>query len=190
MSDNSRARQQLESIYGKGCMFKKARVEDQIEALKTIKTYKTFLRETRYTGKKIRLLEKNMTYHHLRHASEGGKATVENGAVVNELAHRYLHSLPRDQEEVVNNMLRKFKLQGGIIAPTENGLQTIQPIQIDLDFDFDLEDCITIQAYDTTEKDMKKREKFNRAKTKREFIKQVEEELYGPEEDEDLYWDR
>ena len=52
MSDNSKARQQLESIYGKGCMFKKARVEDQIEALKTIKTYKTFLRETRYTGKK------------------------------------------------------------------------------------------------------------------------------------------
>ena len=140
MSDNSKARQQLESIYGKGCMFKKARIEDQIEALRTIKTYKTFLRETRYTGKKIRLLEKNMTYHHLRHASEGGKATVENGAVVNELAHRYLHSLPREQEETVNNMLRKFKLQGGIIAPTENGLQTIQPIQIDLDFDFDLED--------------------------------------------------
>ena len=54
MSDNSKARQQLESIYGKGCMFKKARIEDQIEALKTIKTYKTFLRETRYTGKKIR----------------------------------------------------------------------------------------------------------------------------------------
>ena len=40
MSDNSKARQQLESIYGKGCMFKKARIEDQIEALKTIKTYK------------------------------------------------------------------------------------------------------------------------------------------------------
>ena len=62
-------------------------------------------------------------------------------------------------------------------------MQTIQPVQINLDFDFDLEDCITIQAYDTTEKDMKKREKFNRAKTKREFRKQVEEELYEVDDD-------
>lgn len=73
MSDNTRGRQQLERIYGKGCMFKKAKVEEQLYALrgkKIIKSYKSFLRETRYTLKKIRRLEGNMTYHHLKHRSE------------------------------------------------------------------------------------------------------------------------
>lgn len=46
-------------------MFKKAHIEEQVEALRVIKTYKMFLRETRYTGKKIQQLEGNMTYHHL-----------------------------------------------------------------------------------------------------------------------------
>lgn len=42
----------------------KAHIEEQVEALRVIKTYKMFLRETRYTGKKIQQLEGNMTYHH------------------------------------------------------------------------------------------------------------------------------
>lgn len=188
--DNKSARQALEREYGKGCMFKAARIEDQVEALKTIKTYKTFLRETRYTGKKIHQLEKNITFHHLRHKSEGGKATAENGANINELAHRYLHSLPRDQEEVINNMLRKFKLQGGFITPTPSGLE-MQPFEIEMDLArLDEEDCLVIPVFDTTEKDMKKRQKFNRAQEKRAFQRQIDEALYGPEEDEDLYWDR
>ena len=44
-------RKQLEQAYGKGCMFKKAKVEEQIYALrskKIIKSYKTFLKETKY----------------------------------------------------------------------------------------------------------------------------------------------
>ena len=111
MTKNSKGRKSLERIYGKGCMFKKANKEEQIEKLHTIKTYKVFLKETHYSGNIIKQLENNMTYHHLRHKSEGGKVTDENGAVINELAHRYMHSLPREDEEVVNNMLRKFKLQ-------------------------------------------------------------------------------
>ena len=79
-------------------------------------------------------------------------------------------------------MLRHFKLQGGILVPTENGLQTIQPVRIDIDFG-DMEDCIIIPAYDTTKEDFEKREKFNRAKAKREFRKQVEEELYKVDDD-------
>lgn len=178
MSTNKVARQKLEAIYGKGCMFKKAHIPEQIENLKTIKTYKRFLQETRYSGRKIRLLEKNMTYHHLRHVSEGGKATDENGAVVNELAHRYLHSLPRDEEEVVNNMLRQYKLKidGGIMTATDEGLKIEQPFAVDIEMD--LNDCIVIPAHDITAEDMKKREKFNRAKVKRETQQLIEEDLY------------
>lgn len=74
MSDNTRGRQQLEKIYGKGCMFKKAKVEEQLQNCKRkIKSYKRYVRETHYTLNKIRTLEQHMTYHHLKHRSERRK---------------------------------------------------------------------------------------------------------------------
>jgi hypothetical protein len=187
MGSNRSARQELEVIYGKGDMFKKAKIEEQVVQLKTIKTYKKFVTETRYTGKKIRQLEKNMTYHHLRHQSEGGRATIENGAIVNELAHRYLHSLPREQEEIINNMFRRYKMTGGIMLPTEDGLSVQSTFSIDLDFDIDKEDCLIIEAFDNTPEILEKRNKYNRAKAKRDFKQQVEEELYDKGDDLDDY---
>lgn len=76
MADNMTKRRQLEKIYGKGCMFKKAQIEEQIYALgrkRIIKLYKSFLKETKYTLKKIKQLEESMTYHHLQHRSERWK---------------------------------------------------------------------------------------------------------------------
>ncbi len=52
-----------------------------------------------------------MNLHHLKHKSEGGATNVENGAVINSLAHMYIHSLPRNQEEYINNLLREYKKQ-------------------------------------------------------------------------------
>jgi hypothetical protein len=109
MSSNKTARQKLEKEYGKGCMFKKANIEEKIENKKTIKTYKKFLEERHYTGKFIKLYKKQMNYHHLKHKSEGGETTIENGAIVSALAHMYMHSLPREQEEFINDELRKYK---------------------------------------------------------------------------------
>lgn len=181
MSDNTKGRKSLERTYGKGCMFKKAHIEEQVEALRVIKTYKMFLRETRYTGKKIQQLEGNMTYHHLKHRSEGGKTNDENGSIINELAHRYMHSLPRDQEEIINDMIRNYKMSIGTLIPYQKGIDIKQPIQIDLDFDIG-EDCITIPVYDNTKEDYEKRKKFNRAKVKRETRQFIEDELDFMEE--------
>lgn len=184
MSSNKQARDKLEAIYGKGCMFKKGHIEDQIEKLRTIKTYKTFLKETRYTGKKIRLLERNMTYHHLQHESEGGKATEENGAVVNELAHRYLHSLNREDEETVNNMLRQYKHQIiiGTLTPQDHSVKLDNASIIDLQVDLD--NCITIPVYDTTQHDIKRLKEFKRSKQKRETQQLIDEyyDYLGEEE--------
>lgn len=52
-----------------------------------------------------------MTLHHLQHRSESGSTSAENGAIINELAHRYMHSLPRNQEEIINNYIREWKKQ-------------------------------------------------------------------------------
>ena len=107
----------------------------------------------------------------------GGKTDINNGAILSELVHRYIHSLPREDEELINNMLRKYKLDGGMLIPTQEGLQIQEPIQIDLDYDFDREDCITIPVHNNTREDYEKRQKFNRAKEKRKTERFIQDEL-------------
>lgn len=76
MSSNKKARLKIEEAYGKGCMFKKAKIAERIEAMGGIKTYKQFIEEQRYTFKEIRRLESNITYHHLEHKSERRKSNT------------------------------------------------------------------------------------------------------------------
>ena len=111
---NKSARKELESIYGRKDMFTEARIEEQIDELnktrkRKIKTYREFKEQCRYTNSKRKSLEKMLSFHHLRHKSNGGKAEAENGALLSALPHSYLHSLPRDDEEIINNMLREYK---------------------------------------------------------------------------------
>ena len=53
MSTNKSAREALEAIYGKGCMFKKAKIAEKIEAMGGIKTYRRFLEEKEDLDQKI-----------------------------------------------------------------------------------------------------------------------------------------
>lgn len=110
----------------------------------------------------------------------GGKTNIYNGSIVNELAHRYMHSLSREDEEVINDMIRHYKLTGGTLVLLEEGLQLTNSIQVDLDFD--MSDTITIPVYDNTIEDYQKRKKFNRAKVKRETQRYIEDELEFMEE--------
>lgn len=89
----------LAKIYGNKCMFLASHCD-------TVH-YKKY--QKRYKSKELKKLIKSITVHHLKHRSEGGKTTVENCSLVNELAHRYLHYLPREQEEIINNKLREYK---------------------------------------------------------------------------------
>lgn len=106
---NKKIRIALARLYGSGCMFKKSGAEKYIEKLGHIKTYKKYKQEKHYTSKKIKALENLLTLHHLKHKSEGGKAEVQNGAIINALAHSYMHSLPRSEEELINDYIREYK---------------------------------------------------------------------------------
>ena len=99
MSSNKRVHKQLALIYGEKCMFLASHCDNA--------SYRTY--QGRYTSKEMKRLVKTLTVHHLKHRSEGGKATIENCSLVNELAHRYLHSLPREYEEIINDRIRKWK---------------------------------------------------------------------------------
>ena len=155
MKANSRVRKNLEKQYGKGCMFKNAHIEEKIEKKRTIKTYKQFKEERKYTGKFITLYESQMNYHHLKHRSEGGETTIENGAVVSSLAHMYLHSLPREQEEYINNELRRYKQES----------DECRVVLVD-----DLELPFKIVPMEFKPKDLEKK-KYDRAKEMEDFKK-------------------
>lgn len=132
MGKNKSAKQSLIKLYGKGCMFKRAKIAQRIETIGGIKTYKKFIEEKKFTLKEIKVLENRITFHHLKHKEEKGEATPENGANINELAHRYLHSLPREQEEIINDMLRDYKkakvvFVDGIDLPFEVNAIVIEP---------------------------------------------------------------
>lgn len=177
---NRQMRKQLERLYGKGCFFERAHIAEKIEAMGGIKTYKTFIQEKRYSGKKIIL---QISYHHLKHVSENGATSVHNGANVSTIAHQYLHSLPRDQEEIINNELRQFKYQIDMVRMSV-GDKNLSFEKINIPDDaLSMEDVIEIPLEDNTqilEEVQKKKPKFNRAKVKRqveEMIRESEEEL-------------
>ena len=134
---NKNARKDLESIYGKKDMFTEAMIEQQIDELnktrkRKIKTYREYKQQCRFTSSKEKSMERMLSYHHLRHKQNGGKADVQNGALLSALPHSYLHSLPRDEEEIINNMLREYKANFGIHCATlvlkDKGIE-IDPIQ-------------------------------------------------------------
>lgn len=160
--ENKTARKRLQRKYGKGCMFENAHCEQQIEKLRTIKTFKKYLEEKKYKSNEIRKKQKKLSYHHLKHRSEGGRTTLDNGAVVSELVHSYMHSLPREHEEVINNMIRQYKIH----VATLNGNGKIeQPQEIEID----MSDCIEIEVFDYDSK--KKKMPKSRAKLKVETEK-------------------
>lgn len=108
----------------------------------------------------------------------GGSTTIYNGANVSTIAHQYLHSLPRDQEEIINNELRRFKYNIDM-ARMSIGDQQLSFDKINLpDNAFNMEDTLTIALEDDLEIEdevLKKKPKFNRAKTKRQFQRMIEE---------------
>ena len=167
------ARRRLERIYGKVDMFVKAEVEKKLEELH-IKGYAVFEQEKRLKGKPI---SQQLTFHHLKHRSEGGDRSEENGSLIGLTRHEYMHSLPRDEEEIANNIIREWKMNFVIMNGKGEvlGSGTLEP---------DFTDCITIPVYDNDEISNKKYREHkhpSRAKKKQELRRIIEE--YEEEDD-------
>lgn len=193
-SKNRPVKLMLEEIYGKGCMFQKAYVSERLKLLneelikrgkEPVITYGTY--KKKYTLNQQRTLERRMTLHHLKHKSEGGKTNIENGAVVSELAHRYMHLLPRAVEERANDMLREYKKQidNGLNTYTAEDLKNFEECKIELDpveeIDLPAEVNIVTGQFDLDGKfkpQKKAKKKYNRAKHKRKTKKLIKR-YYG-----------
>lgn len=109
-----------------------------------------------------------MTLHHLKHRAEGGKTSVENGAIVNEMAHRYLHDgLTREQEEIANMMLIEYKQKHYKkchieILPEVDELQEINIKMAEMSFSFERGLEINISEEEYKEHKRKRNERVNR----------------------------
>ena len=99
----------------------------------------------------------------------GGPTSEENGAIINELAHRYMHSLPRNQEEIINDYIREWKRR----YYEQCEIELVD--SLDEDFEIDMSEMEVLP----TRIEIKK---FDRAKTKRE-TKELIDEYYAREEE-------
>lgn len=172
--NNKKIKEQLISLYGNSCMFEKAKIAEKIAARGGIRTFKSFQIEKRFKGQK---LSYQLTVHHLQHVSEGGKSSIDNTSIISEAAHQYIHSLPRMEEEYINNCIREFKI--ACMSIYGNGTVTNNKI-IDFQYGQNDTDFISIPLYEN--KPVKKKRKnipFSRARNKNELqrlIKEYEEE--------------
>ena len=68
MSSNKRAKERLIQLYGAECFIDKLHLRKD--------------KDRKYTGKGQMKRMKELTYHHIKEKSKGGKATVENRSFV------------------------------------------------------------------------------------------------------------
>ena len=162
MSSNKSAKEELIRRYGAECF---------IERLK--------LRDTsglRYKGKNQYKKMKMLTYHHIKEKSKGGKATIENGALLSAENHAWFHQQDRADRERMNQQFQDLK------RDIDNGYEECQ-VQLvpetDITLPFDL-DIMTVNIDDTGKiKPQKKaKKKYNRAKQKRK-TKRMIKRYYG-----------
>lgn len=142
---NKKARKKLIKLYGAECFIEKLHLRKDTE-----------LRQ--YTSKGQYEKMKQLTYHHIREKQHGGKATVENGALLSEENHIWFNEQSKESQKKMNELFQKYK------ASVECKVEFVE----ELDTRFTVASVIIVPA------ELEK--KYNRAKEKRAWKKQVEEE--------------
>lgn len=96
---NKGAKTKLIKLYGKECFIDKLHlrpIEDE---------------PVRYKSKGQIKRMRQLTYHHIREKSKGGKATVENGALLSAANHEWFHKQPKHIQRQLNEIFQEYKRQ-------------------------------------------------------------------------------
>ena len=96
MSSNKKVREELEKLYGKECFIEKLHLRKDKE---------------RYTGKGQKKKMHQLSYHHIIPKSQGGQATVENGALLNLQNHNWFHRQSEIKQGYMNAIFQEYKRQ-------------------------------------------------------------------------------
>lgn len=124
MSSNKRAKELLIQRYG------------EIDFMVALHVVQPQSRTYKSKGQKKRMQQ--LTYHHIRMKSKGGKATVENGALLTAENHAMFHKLPKVEQDKLNEMFQEYKRQKDrelkveIVEPSEMPFEiSVAEISID-----------------------------------------------------------
>ena len=149
MSSNKSAKNKLIELYGAECFIEKLHLRPG--------GYKE-----KYKSKGQYKRMKQLTFHHILEKRNNGRATVENGALLNAENHAWFHKQTPAKQAELNRIFQDYKL--GILE-MQNG-RVVQAQVLDLDFNMDEYDVIPLQPDDRV---------YNRARVKRETRKALED---------------
>ena len=138
---NKKARKKLIKLYGAECFIEKLHLRKDTE-----------LRQ--YTGK-----GQYEKMKHIREKQHGGKATVENGALLSEENHIWFNEQSKESQKQMNELFQKYKASVGC---------KVEFVE-ELDTRFSIASAIIVPA------ELEKAH-YNRAREKRAWQREAEEE--------------
>lgn len=143
---NKRAKQKLIELYGSECFIEKLHLRVDTEP-------------RRYTSKGQRKRMKQLTYHHIRERKNGGKATVENGALLSAENHEWFNKQSKEAQRQMNEVFQQYK----------------QSVECKVEFVDNLDTRFSIASAIIVPAELEKAH-YNRAREKRAWQREVEEE--------------
>lgn len=143
---NKKAKERLIELYGAECFIEKLHLRVDKEP-------------RRYTSKGQYKRMKQLTYHHIKEKRNGGKTTVENGALLSAENHMWFNQQNKQMQKQMNDLFQQYK----------------QSIECKVEFVEDLDTRFSIASAIIVPVELEK-EHYNRAKEKSAWKKQVEEE--------------
>lgn len=148
---NRSIKQRMVAKYGKECWIDKLHLRPVEDSPKVYKSKGQLKRA------------KQLTFHHIKEKSKGGKATEENGAILSAENHAWFHKQPKEIRDKINQMFQDYKKTFGENSTDSSYAGTNSSTNIE---EIDYDEFISLA-----------KSRYNRAKEKREFQKRVEEEL-------------
>ena len=94
--NNRQAKERLIQLYGAECFIDKLHLRQDDKP-------------RHYTGKAQIKKMKQLTYHHILEKRNGGKATVENGAILSEENHQWFNKQTPEKQAELNRKFQEYK---------------------------------------------------------------------------------
>lgn len=143
---NKRVKERLIQIYGAECFIEKLHLRVDTEPRK-------------YTSKGQYKRMKQLTYHHIKEKRNGGQTTVRNGALLSAENHAWFNKQSKESQKQMNELFQKYK----------------QSVECKVEFVEELETRFSVASAIIVPAELEK-EHYNRAREKRAWKKEVEEE--------------
>ena len=152
MSSNKRAKEALIRLYGKECFIEKLHLRPDTER--------------KYTGKAQYHRMKQLTYHHIEMKKDGGKATIENGALLSAENHEWFNRQSKEKQRQMNDMFQEYKRKIDYVIAvaqlTTQGIKQAEAIEVE-----PTEEVIEIPVYETTLEEQKAFEEYKRKRNQK-----------------------